>query len=378
MNITNMLLANVFSDSGLFCGKEDVVHAIIHHQLVKSGISSQRIAREQALSGNRVDIVLFGDGFEGDFATTQSIPVAAVEVKGGAYGYRNALKVEIDANGYCADMAKLRDDAAKGIECWFFCVDMAELGRAISPHRIELISAQSNSHGLSFAYYCQGEDFFYVSRPKQKLTQAPIAKKIANNCKPKSAFELESKAFKLDQLARECLAVTGHEANTTARLYHRLRDAGFGAEQLSLETYFSFAAPAGSRMQERPDLVVFSEGFDGRFNLYRGGDMRQSNDAHKLAHIDTIFEVKAGAALDKKGDKAVMQAYLNDIHKLVRWRDGAASARKGTRVKTMFMGVDGRSGGLPVAPVTLLVEECRKNSVGLIYISRDRVETVQP
>jgi hypothetical protein len=140
MHITNDLLAAVFADSSLFCGKEDVIHAIIYHQLRKAGVSPLRIAREQALSGNRVDIVLFGDQVHGDFATTTEVPLAAIEVK-----------------------------------------------------------------------------------------------------------------------------------NVTVLLHDCLRNVGFGTAQLSLETYFSFAAQDGSRMQDRPDLVVFDADFDGRFNLYKGG-----------------------------------------------------------------------------------------------------------
>lgn len=378
MYITNNLLADVFADASLFCGKEDVIHVIIHHQMVKSGISPQRIAREQILSEGRIDITLFGEDFGGDFAAAKRTPLAAIEVKGGAYGNRNALNDEIDASGYCKDMAKLKGDVAKGIECWFLCIDMAELGRAVSPLKIELISEQCATHGLSFAYYCQGEAYFYTSRPKQKLAQIPIAQRTSGSSKSGDGFLLDRKALKLEVLAHECLAVSGHEANYTARLYHRLRDAGFGTAQLSLETYFSFAAPNGSRMQDRPDLVVFSDDFDGRFNLYKGGDRRQSNDVHKLTHIDTIFEVKAGAAMDKKSDKAVMQAYLDDIHKLARWREGAATARTGTRVKTVLLGVDGRARGLPIEFIKTLTNECREYGSGLMYVSRERLEIVQP
>jgi hypothetical protein len=287
MHITNNLLAAVFADSSLFCGKEDVIHAIIHHQLVKSGIPPQRIAREQALSGNRVDVALYGQEVNGDFATTQRKPLAAIEVKGGAYGYRNALKGEIDASGYCKDMAKLKVEATKGVECWFLCVDMPELGRAVSPLKVELVSERCAAHGVSFAYYCQGESCFYVSRPREKLAQVPVGKVAAARNNGGVEFLLDRSAPKLSALARQCLAVNGHEANHTALLYDCLRNAGFGVAQLSLETYFSFAAQEGSRMQERPDLVAFDPDFDGRFNLYKGGDMRQSNDVHKLAHIDT-------------------------------------------------------------------------------------------
>jgi len=106
--------------------------------------------------------------------------------------------------------------------------------------------------------------------------------------------------------------------------------------------------------------------------------MRQSNDTHKLAHIDTLFEVKDGAAMNKKSDKGVMQAYVDDIQKLWRWRDGAVAARKGTRVKTVFLGVDGRARGLPAESIAALVGESRKGGGGLIYISRERMEVVRP
>lgn len=377
MHITNDLLAAVFADSSCFCGKEDVIHAIIHHQLMKSGISPQRIAREQTTSGNRVDIVIFGEGVNGDFATTQHTALAAIEVKGGAYGYRNALANEINASGYCNDMAKLKVDAQSGIECWFLCVDMSELGRAVSPLKIELVSEQCAAHNLSFAYYCQGEQRFYVSRPHKKLAQVSLSNVASTSNKFGVDFLFDPNAPQLAVLARQCRAINGHEANYTAFLYDCLRNAGFGVAQLSLETYFSFAARDGGRMQDRPDLVVFDSGFDGRFNLYKGGDTRQSNDAHKLAHIDTIFEVKGGTAMAKKSDKAVLQAYFADISKLGLWRQRAMAARMGTKVKTVFLGVDGRARGLSAESIAKLVTESQKFGTSLIYIGRERLEAVR-
>jgi len=376
MHITNELLASVFAESSAFCGKEDVLHAVIYHQLKKAGHSHTRIAREQALASNRVDIVLHGNNVAGDFSAMQKKPLAAIEVKGGAYATRNALKVEIDTSGYCADMAKLKPEAAKGIESWFICVDMPELGRAISPAKMQLVSEQCTLHGLNFAYYCQGEDQFYVSHPKKQLTTHPVAQITASRNVKGVDFLLKQKDRKLAALARDCLMVNGHEANNTALLYDCLRTSGFGVAQLSLETYFSFAAQ-GSRMQDRPDLVVFDGDFDGSFNLYKGGNAKQSNDQHKLAHIETIFEVKGGASMAKKSTNAVMKDYLADIHKLNNWRELAAKTRSGTKVKTVFMGVDVRASGLPDEALDTLVSESRKMGNGLIYISRDRVETVQ-
>jgi len=169
--------------------------------------------------------------------------------------------------------------------------------------------------------------------------------------------------------------INGHEANNAALLYNCLRTSGFGVAQLSLETYFSFAAQ-GSRMQDRPDIVVFDGDFDGRFNLYKGGNAKQSNDQHKLAHIETIFEIKSGAAMAKKGTNAVMKDYLADISKLCRWRDLAAKTRNGTKLQAVFMGVDVRASGLPDDAVDTLVNESRKLGTGLIYISHDQVKTV--
>lgn len=379
MHITNALLASVFAESSAFCGKEEVLHAVIYHQLRKVGHLHTSIAREQNLPGKRAhpDITIYGSDVAGDFAATQKIPLALLEVKGGAYNKMNALKREIGPSGYCADMDKLKPEAAKGIEAWFLCVDMAELGRAVSPIKVELVSEQCSAHGLSFAYYCQGEDQFYVSHPKKKLAAHPVAKVTATRNTKGADFLLTQNDRKLAALVRDCLMINGHEGNNTALLYDCLRTSGFGVAQLSLETYFSFAAGLPKGMQKRPDLVVFDGDFDGRFNLYKGGNVKLSNDQHKLAHIETFFEVKGGSAMAKKNNNAVMKDYLADIHKLNHWRELAAKTRSGTKVKTVFMGVDVRASGLPDEAVDTLVNESRKMGNGLIYISRDRVETVQ-
>ena len=376
MHITNELLASVFADAALFCGKEDVLHAIIYHQLKKAGYPHTRIAREMALTSNRVDIVVYGNGVQGDFATTKHNPLVSIEIKGGAYGNRNALADTINQSGYCSDMAKLKPEAARGVEAWFICVDMPQLGRAISPTKAQLISDQCATHGLAFAYYCQGEELFYVSRPGKKLMTHLIPKVVPTRNMAGVGFLLNPDDKRLAALAQDCLMVSGHEANNAALLYDCLRRSGFGVAQLSLETYFSFAA-RGSRMQDRPDMVVFDGDFDGRFNLYKGGNSKLSNDQHKLAHIETIFEIKGGAAMAKKSSNAVMKDYLADIHKLCDWRDLAEKTKQGTKLQAIFMGVDLRTSGLPDESVDTLINESKKLGTGLIYISRDRVKTVQ-
>ena len=79
----------------------------------------------------------------------------------------------------------------------------------------------------------------------------------------------------------------------------------------------------------------------------------------------------------KKGSNAVMKDYLADIHKLCGWRDLAEKTKQGTKLQVIFMGVDLRTSGLPDESVDTLINESKKLGTGLIYISRDRVKTVQ-
>ena len=375
MYITNELLASVFADSAAFCGREEVLHAIIFHRLKEAGFSHTRIAREQRLAEGRVDIVVYDEACDGNFTSTTRKPLAAIEVKGGAYGNRNALRDEIDAWGYCGDMAKLKSVAIAGVESWFICVDMQELRWAVSRLKPKLVAERCAEYGLAFAYYCQGEDSFLVSRPKQNLLTHPLDKPASRSCEGGLDFLWDRADTRFQAFAEDCLAVVGHEANITARLYDCLRDVSYGASQLSLETYFNFAA-RGSRMQDRPDLVVFKAGFDGRFNLYQDGDRTRSNDQHKLAHINAIFEVKGGASMANKSDRAVKGAYLVDISKLSQWRADALKKRKGTQVHTVFLGVDSRPSRLSAGAMETLVVECKNRGHGFIYISRHGVEAI--
>lgn len=78
MHITNELLASVFADSAAFCGREDVLHAVIYPRLTKAGFSHVCIAREQPLSSNRGGYRAYGDDVAGDFATTQRKPLVVI------------------------------------------------------------------------------------------------------------------------------------------------------------------------------------------------------------------------------------------------------------------------------------------------------------
>lgn len=361
-------LASAFADASQFCGHEAVVQAIFHYRLSQSAAPGTRVVREFALSGGKTDVVVLGPhGRSADKAML--VPRIAIEVKGGAYGDRNALRDRINAAGYCDDMAKLKSEATKGVECWFVCLDMPELGRAVGPVKAGLIAERCAAHGLHFAYHCQGEAFWFIAGPGKPLARMSLAPVERPARAGGIDFLLDIKGEHVRPLAKALLGAHGDEANLTATLYNTLRVIGFGVEQLSLETYFSFAAEPGKRMQRRPDLTVFDAGFDGRFNLYAGGNRLRSNDAHKLAHLEAIIEIKGGAAIDRKSHKGVLADYLKDIDKLADWRARIAAV-SGMRPRALFIGVDGRAEGLPEPARLELTMRCKRAGLSYLLVNR--------
>lgn len=378
MHLTDELLGTIFSDASDFCGREEVTHAIIYHHLRKAGFSSKQIAREKALSGTAIDIVLFGEDVTGDFSTTNKKPLMAIEVKGGAYRNRNSLKDEIDSFGFCTDMEKLKSEAHRHVECWFLCLDMPDLEQAVRTKKRELIAKNCMRLNISFAYYCQGEGYFYVSRLNHGLIPIPIKKSHKHNSNACLDFLFNRRHPKFRVLLRNCLSVNGHEANYTAILYSCLRDAGFNSRQISLETYFNFTKKRDGRPPDRPDLIVFNKDFDGKFNLFRGGDLHRPLDGHKLDHMQVLFEVKGGANMASKNDYSIIKSYLADVKKLKDFRDMSKSTRQDCSFKTVFFAVDTRDNGLSSHYLEKLIQECKKNGNGLIYLGRENIETISP
>jgi len=371
MLLSKTTLTSIFSDSNLFCGKEDVIHAITYRSFIDSGVLSSQIAREQPISSSRLDIVVFDKKIKGQFYKASALPEMVIEVKGGAYGNRNALHDEISSNGYCTDMDKLEKEAERGIESWFICIDMSELGRAIDPTRLTDIQTQCKNRNISFAYYCQGEDS-YFNAPiggKDSFETINISNSHGSDKQVQSILNIDNPAF--ITMCGELLKINGHEANTVAALYQLFRESGLGVQQLSLETYFSFAKTNGSRMHDRPDMVLFNQHFDGKFNMYKNGDRNCSNDTYKMAHINTIFEVKGSALMNKKGDAARLKIYLDDITKLQNWQN-MASKNGSKNLKAYFICLDGRKKSLP----NLAIEEMVNKScnVSIVYISNERID----
>ena len=371
MLLSKNILANTFGDTDRFCGAEHVIHAILYHHLINSGLSSTQVAREQPVSSTRIDLVIFNDEIQGRFYNTDCLPQAAIEIKGGAYGDRNALSDEIcfgfkEHWGYCNDMEKLEKEAKKGIESWFICVDMPELGRAVDPSSISSIESQCRKRGVSFAYFCQGEDFFFYSPVGASGHEVKIEKSDRPSCNTQVNNIINVNSPLFNDTCRQLLRIKGSEANTVAAIYQLLRVSGFSASQLSLETYFCFAK-SGKGMHDRPDMTLFDGNFDGMFNLYRKGNREWPNDAKKMAHIDTIFEIKGSASMEAIGDKARLQLFLKDILKIKRWQLLARENGCKKLLKAYFICLDARKRPLPdmaIQEMAGYAEDC-----SIVYIS---------
>jgi hypothetical protein len=327
MNMNNLegkmenTLASFFSESNHFCGTEKSLHALYCHHLLENGVNPRLISREYTLGKLRIDVVLL------DEATTAAKPRVALEFKGGAYGNRNALVDTISQDGHCPDLDKLRPLAAAGVECWFVCVDMRELGVALDEAARAAVSRQATAQGIRFAYYCQGDAHFMVNRGEYLVTipLPPQPMKAAN-----SASSL-SRGSWLEHFTSLANGLDASEDTYAALLYHALRKAQFGAGQVSLETYFNCASLDGSRMQLRPDLTVFLPEVAGRFNLYKNGDKRTPNDQQKITNLLSVFEIKGSTATARLSVKAFAAQLAADLGKLAHWKTTFSAAHPAGR-----------------------------------------------
>jgi hypothetical protein len=85
--------------------------------------------------------------------------------------------------------------------------------------------------------------------------------------------------------------VQSSEANYAALLYHHMISGGLSHKQICTEMYSANLIKDGTR----PDLVVFDEGIDGRFNYFKDCEKSQSNTPLKLDKLRCVIEIKGGA-----------------------------------------------------------------------------------
>lgn len=307
------IFANFFNDMSGVCGYENTFHANFCHHLLTDGLAKEGFAREYRLNGLPVDVVLFAEPDNGAWIMHDR-PRVAIEFKGGAYGNRNALRDTIDADGHCDDLDKMLPYRKVGMECWFVCVDVAELGISLSERARQRVVANCVRLGINFAYHAQDEAAFLLCidgktekclLPTKVLSITPLSPKW-QDC--------------LSHLPNLMLNHSASEATYMSLLYHALHRAGFTANQLSLETYFK-CAKGRAQMQNRPDMCVFDTKVAGRFNLYRNGKKERSNDGAKLGNLHALIEVKGSSATEKLSDARFAKQIEKDIYKLVGWRE---------------------------------------------------------
>ncbi|WP_413674437.1 hypothetical protein ACEN9H_08750 [Massilia cellulosiltytica] len=360
------LFARFFADTAAVCGHEKTLHANFMHQLLMDGVPRDCIAREHADGDKRIDLVVHANR-SGDRWLARDDAVVAFEFKGGAYNVRNALHDTIDSEGYCADMDKLATLRRQGAEAWFVCVDMAELGLALSPRQQQRVAGQCARRGVHFAYYAQGADHCVIARPGTKPVDVALACGMVRNEGPVRWQDC------LPELASLLNRADVTEDTVTGFIYHALQRAGVGTNRLSLETYFNCAAQ-GTRMHQRPDLCVFGDRVGGRFNLYRSGDRRRPNDGIKIGDLQAVIEVKSSANARRVSAAAFAKKIAADIDKLVWWRERLGQARLGagyadvSKPDYVMIAVDNSQSSLAPSTLDDLRHHAAKNSVHFHYL----------
>lgn len=360
------IFANFFSDVSAVCGHEATLHANFMHQLLLDGVPSGCIEREHAFDGKRVDLVLSATRRDGTWVDAGEVLVA-FEFKGGAYNTRNALCDEINAEGYCSDLDKLASLRRRGIECWFVCTDMAELGVALSDAARLRVAAQCARRGIHFAYHAQDRSECTIARAGAGTARIPLrsAQRPSlrdprwQDCMPALAPLLHKASFTEDTAA--------------GIVYHALQEAGLGAGQVSLETYFCCAQGKG-RMQKRPDICVFGDRVAGRFNLYRNGDRKRHNDGIKIGDLRALIEIKGSNGASRGSAQAFAVQIAADIEKLAEWRmrlDQSGylpSAGAATHPDYVMIAFDNRKIPLATAMVDELHQQANHHAVQFHYL----------
>jgi hypothetical protein len=353
-----------FSDVSTICGHEANLQANFMHQLISHGAPIASITREYHSGHKQIDLVLSALEQNGKWMTCND-PAVAFEFKGGAYGTRNALYDVIDSSGCCTDLKKLSELRNKGLECWFVCCDMAALGIALTSDTKRRLAGQCKRLGIHFAYHAQDQDHYLISR-----ADGPMMEIKLNGSKRVSLASAHWQDG-LQPLTSLLCQPNFTEHTAVGMIYHALICSGFEAEQISLETYFS-CAKAGRRMQIRPDICIFADGIHGRFNLYRGGDPRISNDRNKLGQLKALIEVKGSQATAQTSEKTFAKQVSKDIDKLGQWMarfeaSGYLASDVAAKPDYIMIILDNRKVPLSTSLLDILKGRAREKGIHLRY-----------
>ena len=369
------VMARFFFEAKNISGAEKTFHALFYHHLLEASFPHTRIAREYRIARKSIDFVIFDRDQTGDFADPNGRATQAFEFKGGAYGDRNALRDQVNPRrGRIEDIDKLAAIELAELNKWFICIDLRDPGIALGGDDVTTIARMASDQGVHFVYFDQTADHFIAAPASGKLRSYPLEPIASGRCNGSASISLGKDELLLDDLLEYAGSIRGSEDNNVALIYHHLRQSGFTAEQLSLETYFGFANRKSSRMQWRPDISVFDPAVRGLFNLYRQGDRRRSNDIHKLVNLRALIEVKGSTATHKYSDARLHRTYQDDLDKFVRWKTLVTEAKQEHDIRGVeepsyvFFGFDKRSKPLSVESRSELESFCHRHQIEFHYL----------
>ena len=345
-----------FASTSGIVGHEFNYQAQLAHVL-KKNFPSLRIVREysnKAVFKGSVDIAAVN-------SLTGGL-VYVFEIKGGAYGSRNALKDTFSDAGICKDYAKLKTRKSHAAECWMVAVDALELGRGIGPQKLNQVLIECENNNLGLAYYAFGDTQCTLLSPSLGENKVPVIPEKG------SALPFSCLAPYLhEQVLGDASLLgsyVGKEADIVGNIYSQLLNIGASPKQIALDAYYGFAPRNGQALQ-RPDISIFEPDIEGHFNLYPNGSTNLSYDKQKLESLRCLIEVKGGASL---------LIYLKDIQKLCDWRGkiNAEAAMKSIELKDieyLFIVVDQRKNGLSSLQQEELFSCADMNKITVKYLN---------
>ena len=186
---------------------------------------------------------------------------------------------------------------------------------------------------------------------------------------------------------RDVARIQSSEANYASLLYLHLVKAGYDPGQICTEMYTANLVKEGTR----PDLVIFDEGIQGRFNYYKDCDKRQPNTQLKLDNLRCVVEIKGGSQQHESGlgkyfkDDPLCKSLLNDpvkrkktqncalaidVEKLGMWAGHFGDAGNGRDYVFLAIDMKNPKGFWPDRIRDEFGKYCAKHQVCLVYYAQ--------
>ena len=291
------VLTDFFSEATDLCGSEGLFQSLFYHHL-RTYFQKENILREYSVSQGKIDFVIIDDE-----------AAIAIEFKGGANSNRNSLESMMNNDnskkqkGFIHDLEKLKKFKTKCKEKektipWLVCLDLNDLGLAFSGSDIQKYSKKAQQYQSHFAYFSQFESDFQTFRNGQKRDN-PIERVTQKQATMDPYMVMQNKSFWAEYFSEVTDAEP--ECAHVGKLYHKFRVAGLKNNQCTSELFLKCNRKSNSpNAYYRPDFALFTDDFNGQFQLFEKGNKENSNDKFKLPCLKVIFEFKGGESFSKK------------------------------------------------------------------------------